>query len=91
MPTPTRIDIVFDLFDEDKSGSLSEEELLNILMANHMQSVNMVRNKAKTILRFTDADNSGTLSRTEFTQVAIKFPNILFPKMREQGQLVLAN
>ena len=78
--------MIFDLFDEDKSGFLSTNELIKILQANHMQSSGSVKKKAETIIQQADKDNSGTLSRSEFDIVAQKFPSVLFPKLRKEDK-----
>ena len=81
-----RIELVFDLYDEDKSGFLSLSELTGILQANHMQSKQAVRKKADTIIKQADKDGSGTLSRQEFEVVSMKFPSVLFPKLAKKGE-----
>ncbi|KAJ8609891.1 hypothetical protein CTAYLR_007509 [Chrysophaeum taylorii] len=77
-----RVELVFDLYDEDRSGFLSIGELKGILMANHMQSATSVQKKCETIMRQADRDGDGTLSRAEFEVVSQKFPTILFPKLK---------
>ncbi|KAH8070955.1 Ca2-binding protein [Aureococcus anophagefferens] len=85
MDQDQRIALVFDLYDEDKSGFLSLSELTGILQANHMQSKQAVRKKADTIIKQADKDGSGTLSRQEFEVVSLKFPSVLFPKLAKKG------
>ncbi|KAH8060559.1 Ca2-binding protein [Aureococcus anophagefferens] len=85
MDQDQRIELVFDLYDEDKSGFLSLSELTGILQANHMQSKQAVRKKADTIIKQADKDGSGTLSRQEFEVVSLKFPSVLFPKLAKKG------
>ena len=53
---------VFDLYDDDRSGFLSQTELVQVLRANHMQSSQAVTKKVQTIMKHVDADGSGTLS-----------------------------
>lgn len=75
-----QVQLTFTLFDEDHSGTISEEELVEILKANHMVSNDaQVRKKAKTIMAQGDADGSGEIDLEEFVVIAKKFPNILFP------------
>lgn len=76
-----RTSIVFDLYDDDRSGFLSVSELKGILMGNHMQSEAAVQKKLETIMKQADQDGDGTLSRAEFDIVGKKFPTILFPKL----------
>ena len=86
MAQEQRIELVFDLYDEDKSGFLSLSELTSILQANHMQSKIAVRKKADTIIKQADKDGSGTLSRQEFEVVSLKFPSVLFPKLTKKNE-----
>ncbi|KAG5186058.1 hypothetical protein JKP88DRAFT_162319, partial [Tribonema minus] len=81
---------VFNLYDEDRSGFLSTAELIEVLKANHMQSAAAVAKKAATIMRQADADGSGTLSYEDFVTVVRRFPNICFPNVRRQGEIVAA-
>ena len=43
MPKEQKCDFVFRIFDEDSSGLLEMKELMQILAANHMQSLEAVR------------------------------------------------
>jgi len=75
-----KVNLTFLLFDDDHSGAISEEELIEILKANHMVgNAEQVRKKAKTIMAQGDTDGSGEVDLEEFVVVAKKFPNILFP------------
>ena len=57
-----------------------EEELIEILKANHMVgNAAQVLKKAQTIMAQGDTDGSGEIDLEEFVVVAKKFPNILFP------------
>ena len=81
-----RVSFCFWLFDEDRSGSLEEGELLDILVANHMASgPEAVRSKAQVIMRQADKDGSGTIDLDEFIVVSQKFPNLLFPMHAQAG------
>jgi len=83
MDQKARTKLVFQLFDEDRSGFLAVDELTKVLMANHMQSADNVAKKAQTILKHADEDGSGTLSLEEFDIIGQKFPNIMFPSFGE--------
>ena len=75
-----KVQLTFTLFDEDHSGTISEEELIEILKANHMVgNAAQVLKKAQTIMAQGDTDGSGEIDLEEFVVVAKKFPNILFP------------
>ncbi|CAM9794213.1 unnamed protein product [Chrysoparadoxa australica] len=83
MDKTKRIQFIFDLFDEDRSGFLSMGELVEVLKANHMQSSVAVKKKAQTIMAQADDDGSGTLSFDEFLVVSKKFPHVLMPQMKK--------
>ncbi|KAJ1455097.1 hypothetical protein M885DRAFT_222905 [Pelagophyceae sp. CCMP2097] len=92
MTPAERTKLVFELYDEDRSGYLALDELLNVLKANHMTTAAAVRKKADTILKQADKDGSGTLSRAEFEVVCLKFPTVLFPRLKvKDGEVVLAS
>eukprot|EP00903_Cladosiphon_okamuranus_P006779 g6608.t1 len=71
-----RTQFIFTLFDDDRSGFLSMDELVAVLKANHLATAKAVAKKAQTIMRQADADGSGTLTLDEFLVVAKKFPNL---------------
>ena len=69
------------LCDEDGTGSITHQELVLILRANHMaKSEAEVTRKAETIIAQCDKCNDGTITFDEFVVVSRKFPNILFPQ-----------
>ncbi|CAM9228565.1 unnamed protein product [Pylaiella littoralis] len=81
-----RTQFIFTLFDEDRSGFLSMDELVAVLKANHLATAKAVSKKAQTIMKQADADGSGTLTLDEFLVVAKKFPNLLFPAMKTSNE-----
>lgn len=80
MSVESRCALIFDMFDEDKSGTLSLTELENILAANHMEPVERIKRKAQIIFKSIDADGSGDICMKELISVSHKFPNILLPQ-----------
>ena len=46
-----KVQFIFALFDEDRSGFLSEEEILEILKATHIQTADAVRPKLATLMK----------------------------------------
>eukprot|EP01029_Cantina_marsupialis_P009497 TRINITY_DN2208_c0_g2_i1.p1 TRINITY_DN2208_c0_g2~~TRINITY_DN2208_c0_g2_i1.p1 ORF type:complete len:1456 (+),score=535.39 TRINITY_DN2208_c0_g2_i1:111-4478(+) len=75
-----RIRFAFMMFDEDRSGFISEDELIKILKANHIAARDeQVARKAKTIMKQCDDDGDNTINLQEFMVISQKFPNILFP------------
>lgn len=69
----------FRIFDDDHNGFLTEEELIQMLKANHMTTEANVLKKAKTIMKQADVDGDGHINLEEFVVISEKFPNILFP------------
>ena len=70
----------FLLYDEDKNGFLTMDELVAVLKATHMATdKKQVMKKAQTIMRQCDDDGDGHINPEEFEIIAEKFPNILFP------------
>lgn len=70
----------FTLYDTDDSKDLSRDELLQILMANHMaDSPDQMQRKADAIMRQADTDKGGSISYEEFEAACARFPNLLFP------------
>lgn len=74
-----RVQFCFEIFDDDHNGFITEDELVNILKANHMTTEAQVKKKAQTILKQADDNGDGKMSLDEFYVIAKKFPNLLFP------------
>ncbi len=76
----------FMLYDEEDTGSMTHQELVKILRANHMaRSDAEVSRKAETIISQCNKENDGVITFDEFVVVSKKFPNILFPSQKEKG------
>ncbi len=83
-----RVRFCFLLYDEDNNGFITENELVSVLMANHMAAdPQQVVRKAKTIMRQADSNGDGKISPEEFVVIAQKFPNILFPAQQAAASL----
>ncbi|RLN98821.1 hypothetical protein BBJ28_00001423 [Nothophytophthora sp. Chile5] len=81
-----RVRFCFNIFDDDHNGFITEDELVNILRANHLATADeQVRKKAQTILRQADDDGDGRVSLDEFYAIARKFPNLLFPSHKDNS------
>jgi serine/threonine-protein phosphatase 2B regulatory subunit len=77
-----KLKFAFMAFDEEGNGVITKAELLKILKANHFASHDAeVARKADTIMAQSDKDGDGVITFDEFTLVAKKFPNILFPSV----------
>lgn len=74
-----RVKFCFEIFDDDHNGFITEEELVNILKANHMTTEDQVKKKAQTIMKQADDNGDNKMSLEEFYVIAKKFPNLLFP------------
>ena len=74
-----RIRFSFQMFDEYKTGYISQREVEEILRGNHMISLASVQRKAETIMRQARANKEGAITINEFVVVSKKFPNILLP------------
>lgn len=83
-----RVKFCFDIFDDDHNGFITEDELVNILKANHMATEAQVKKKAQTIMRQADDNGDGKMSLDEFYVIAKKFPNLLFPTYDKQRDAV---
>lgn len=74
-----RIKVSFEMFDEGKTGFISQREVEEILRGNHILSLMSVRRKAETVMKQAHSDRAGSINLREFLVVSKKFPNILFP------------
>ena len=75
-----RLKFAFSVYDEDGNGALTKDELMRILMANHLAgSPEEVRRKADVIMKQADRDGNGVITFDEFVIVSKRFPNILYP------------
>ena len=75
-----RCQIMLELYDSEKEGFLSMEDLQKVLAGNHMKSVHSMVRKSKTIMKFVDNAGTGKLTQENLLDAASKFPNLLFPK-----------
>ena len=75
----TRIKFSFHMFDESKTGYITQKEVEEILRGNHMISLASVQRKAETIMKQAKGNAQGAITLNEFVVVSKKFPNILLP------------
>lgn len=71
--------LVFDMYDDDRSGYLSLDEIEAIMMSTHLKSREVIQKRALTLMKSADSDNSGDITIDELIVAAEKFPNLLFP------------
>ena len=74
-----KVKFAFQVFDLDGSGSIDMDELRKIVKATNMASEKQLDRKVKWLMSQADKNNDGRLTFDEFTQLAKKFPNIVFP------------
>ncbi|CAD7700150.1 unnamed protein product [Ostreobium quekettii] len=77
-----RIEFIFNLFDLDRDGTISRDELAAVLAASVEEgNVGIPREEtaalAETLLQLFDADGNRLVSRGEFRRVMTDYPDIL--------------
>ncbi len=73
-----KLRFAFECFSQG-NHTIVKEELVKILMANHMATTEKeVMKKAETVLAQADQDGDGVITFDEYNLVAKRFPNILF-------------
>ena len=77
-----RIRFSFQMYDELKSGFISQREIEEILKGNHMIGLSSVQRKADTIMKQAVSDKSGSITLNEFLVVSRRLPNILLPSLQ---------
>ena len=82
-----RVHFCFQLFDYDRSGEISTDELFQILRATNLSVKKddpVILAKAKSIMQQADKDGSGSISLDEFSLLAQKFPGLVLPDFDEK-------
>ena len=80
-----RVTLSFKLYDEQKTGFISQKEVIEILKGNHMLGMATVQRKAQTIMKQAAANEAGAITLQEFIVVTKKFPNIMLPTFHKTG------
>ena len=75
----------FDMYDEDKEGRLSKEELRKVLTKVHGKG--HVESKLKALFEVMDTGHSKDISRSEFITHVKHFPALVFPIFAIQDKL----
>ena len=76
-----RIQFSFAMFDEGRTGFITQREVEEILRGNHMIGLSSVQRKADTIMRQAKSNSQHAITMSEFVIVSKKFPNILLPSI----------
>ena len=71
--------LAFDMYDDDRSGYLSLDEIEAMMMSTHLKSRDVIKKRAFTLMKSADTDNSGGITINELIVSAERFPNLLFP------------
>ena len=74
-----KVEFAFKVFDTDGNGTIDVDELKKIVKATNMASAKQLDRKVKWLLSQCDKNNDGQLTFEEFSVLAKKFPNIVFP------------
>jgi Ca2+-binding EF-hand superfamily protein len=76
-----RCSLMFELYDGSETGHIKRTDMKGVLAGTHLKSQKDVARKAQTVLKFVDKDGDNEISREVLLQAALKFPNLLLPKM----------
>lgn len=72
----------FDIFDEDDSGSLNQEEITD--MVGRIYGKKGLSHDIRLIIKKMDKNKDGKIDRKEFVDSVDKFPGLLFPAFHLQ-------
>jgi hypothetical protein len=75
----------FDIYDEDKAGSLTKEELRKVLTKVHGKA--HVDSKLRALFEIMDTGHSKDITRNEFIAHVKHFPALVFPIFAIQDKL----
>jgi len=76
-----RTKIMFDLYDERRTGYIQANDVVSMLAACHLKPRDAVIRKSETVLKVADSRESGQLTHQDLLNAATKFPNLLFFKL----------
>ncbi|KAL3774462.1 hypothetical protein ACHAWO_007611 [Cyclotella atomus] len=78
--------LAFDMYDIDRSGFLSLEEVEALMMSTNLKTRDMIKRRAATLMASADTDQSGDICIDELLSAAERFPNLLFPRHARRKQ-----
>jgi len=75
-----RCRLAFDMYDEDRSGYLSMDEVEALMMSTHLTTRDIIKKKAQVFMRCADEDGSKNITIDELIVASERLPNLIFPK-----------
>lgn len=77
--------LAFDMYDIDRSGFLSLDEVEALLMATHLKTRDAIKRRAETVMKSADTDETGDITVDELIVASEKFPSLIFPDHAKQA------
>jgi len=74
-----RCKLAFDMYDVDRSGYLSLDEVEAMMASTNLLSRDLVKKRAENFMNCADRDRSGGITIDELIVAAEKLPNLLYP------------
>lgn len=74
-----RCKLAFDMYDVDRSGYLSLDEVEAMMTSTNLLSRDLVKKRAENFMNCADTDKSGGITIDELIVAAEKLPNLLYP------------
>ena len=74
-----RCKLAFDMYDVDRSGYLSLDEVEAMMTSTNLLSRDLVKKRAENFMNCADTDMSGGITIDELIVAAEKLPNLLYP------------
>ena len=74
-----RCRLAFEMYDVDRSGYLSINEVEDFMMSTNLAPRELVKKRAENVMAIADTDRSGGITIGELIVAAEKLPNLLYP------------
>ena len=78
-PLEERCELAFEMYDIDRSGYLSIDEIEAMMMSTNLTTRDLIRKRAENFMMCADLDRSGGITIDELIVAAEKLPNLLYP------------
>ena len=79
-----RCQLAFEMYDVDRSGYLSIDEVEIMMASTTLMSRDEVKKRAENFMLCADTDRSGGITIDELQVAAFKLPNLLYPPQMKQ-------